>query len=145
MKSVIFIVLLMATLRGYSQQGYYVDKDPRIKKYQLDMIKFLVNKKEFNVNKMAVDIKDYSGKMFVYKTIELFPWSDKPNNPGILLVKFGSLGDHAIHYWAILEADRNMFFSSVQNDESLSAYIKKYSVEIQELIRYTLKLYQPYE
>ncbi len=145
MKLVMFIILLMFSVSGYSQQGYYVDKDPRIKKYQLDMVKFLVNKKEFSVIQEPVDVKGYSGKMFVYKTIELFPWSDKPNNPGILLVKFGSLGDHARGYWAILEVDKSIFFLDQENDENLNAHIKKYSIEIQQIIRYTLKLYLPYE
>ncbi|KAA8484048.1 hypothetical protein BDE36_3568 [Arcticibacter tournemirensis] len=145
MKLVIFIILLMFSIPGYSQQGCYVDKDSRIKKYQLDMVKFLVNKKEFSIIQEPVDIKGYSGKMFVYKTVELFPWSDKPNNPGILLVKFGPLGDHARGYWAILEADKSIFFLNTENDKTLNDYIKKYSMEIQQIIRYTLKLYQPYE
>ena len=30
---------------GYGQKGFYVDKDYRIKKYQSDMIKFLIDDK----------------------------------------------------------------------------------------------------
>lgn len=143
--SLIFLILIASS--AYSQQGYYVDKDARIKKYQPEMVDFLAENRQFGSTSIA-NRKENFMSMFVYKTLELFPWSDKPEKPGILLVKFGSLGDHATHYWGILETSSKLFFLNTENpNKKLLNYmdIRKYDKEIQNIILHTLELYKPYE
>lgn len=143
--SLISLILIAAS--AYSQQGYYVDKDPRIKKYQPEMVDFLTKNHQFGSMGIG-NRKEHFMSMFVHKTIELFPWSDKPEKPSILLVKFGSLGDHATDYWGILETSSKLFFLNIENpNKELLKYmdIRKYDKEIQDIILHTLELYKPYE
>lgn len=141
------ISLILIASSAYSQQGYYVDKDPKIKKYQPEMVRFLTENHQFGSTGTG-SRKENFFSMFVYKTIELFPWSDNPEKPGILLVKFGSLGDHATHYWGILETNSKLFFLNTENpNKELLNYmdIRKYDKEIQNIILHTLEVYKPYE
>lgn len=139
--------LLLTSACGYSQQGYYVDKDPRIKKYQPEMVDFLTKNHQFGGTGPG-NRKENFMSMFVYKTIELFPWCDKPDRPSILLVKFGSLADHGTDYWGLLEANSKLFFLNTEkpsNDLLNYMNAKKYSKEYQDIILNTLKLYKPSE
>lgn len=143
--SLIFLILIASS--AYSQQGYYVDKDARIKKYQSEMVDFLAENHQFGSTRTS-ESKENFMRMFVYKTLELFPLSDKPEMPSILLVKFGSLGDHATHYWGILETGSKLFFLNIDSpNKELLKYMdmRKYDRKIQDIILHTLGLYKPHE
>lgn len=128
----------------YAQEGYYDGKDYRIKKYQTAIINFLFENEQFGNKNLK--IKDYSQMIFVFKTIEIFPWSVKPKKPGVLLVAFGSTSSHANTYWALLESDRKFFFknTTIQTDELMN-HMKIYDEETKYIILFTLKLYKKFD
>lgn len=149
MKTSLFILFFIGfNTLGYSQKGYHVDKDCRIKKYQPEMVDFLISEKWIEDNDEVHHKKDNFLSMFAYKTIEIFTWSGTPKKSGILLVKFGVIGDDIPHYWALLESNSKLFFLNTEiPDKELMDYmnLKKYSKETQDIILHTLKLYKPYE
>ena len=135
--SIFFFVCITA----YSQEGYYVDKDYRIKKYQKEMIKFLVENKWLSKKeKSEIIVGNYSGNMGITKCIEVFPI--KPEKNSVLLVRFYSLGSHAVNYWGLLEKDNKFFF--YYDDKNLSKiedYLKKYNERTQIIILSYVKIY----
>lgn len=138
------VLLLIITSKLYSQEGYYVDKDYRIKKYQLNMVRFLVQKELFSDNNLS--LRQQFNSMFVYKAIDLFPWTTNKSKPSILIVKFGVLGDDIPQFWAILENNSRFFFANtVVPNRELATYIEKYDKVTRDIILMTLKYYKPYE
>ncbi len=126
----------------YSQEGFRVDKDYRIKKYQKDMIKFLIGNNQFGAEdlKDIILIKNYSGNMGVTKGIEVF--SDEPKRNKVLLVRFYSFGTGAENYWGILEKDYKYFFYYDQkNTLKIENYLKKYDVKTQKILLDYVKIY----
>ncbi|RTZ06097.1 hypothetical protein EKM05_12665 [Flavobacterium sp. GSP27] len=139
--SILIINLLFFVSSIYGQKGFYVDKDYRIEKYQKEIIKVLIDgqwleKKE----KGEIIIKNYSGSMGVIKCIEVFPIQLEKNN--VLLVRFYSLGSHALNYWGILEKDCNYLFYYDEKDKSkIEDYLKKYDVKTQKILLDYVKIY----
>lgn len=135
----IFIFLFVTVI--YSQEGAYVDKDYRIKKYQKEMIKILIDnqwleKKE----KGEIIIKNYTGNMGVTKCIEVFPINLKKNK--VLLVRFYAFGSGAESYWGILEKDSKLlFYYDEKYLSKMNDYMKKYDVNTQKIILDYVKNY----
>lgn len=129
---------------AYAQQDYNEGKDFRLKKYQTEIINFLFENEQFGNKNLR--IKDYSQMIFVFKTIEIFPWSAKPKKPSVLLVAFGSTSSHANTYWALLESDRKFLFKNktIQADELMN-HMKIYDEETKDIILFTLKLYKKFD
>jgi hypothetical protein len=140
-KLIISISLFFLIFCVYGQKGYYVDKDYRIKKYQKEMIKVLIDdqwlvKKENG----EIIIKNYSGSMGITKCMEVFPVKPEKNN--ILLVRFYSLGSHALNYWGFLEKDKRYFFYyDVKNYNKTEEYLKKYDEKTQKILLDYIKIY----
>lgn len=129
----------------HSQKGYYVDKDYRIKKYQKGMIQVLIDdhwleKKE----KGEIFLRNYFGSMGVTKCIEVFPV--KPEKYNVLLVRFYSLGSHALNYWGFLEKDSKYFFYyDVKNNNITEEYLKRYDKKTQKILLDYIKIYTDWE
>lgn len=143
--SILIINLLFFVSSIYGQKGFYVDKDYRIEKYQKEIIKVLIDgqwleKKE----KGEIIIKNYSGSIGVTKCIEVFPIQPEKNN--VLLVRFYSLGSHALNYWGILEKDSNYLFYYDEKDKSkIEDYLKKYDVKTQKILLDYVKIYTDWD
>ncbi|GEL11173.1 hypothetical protein SAMN05192550_1985 [Flavobacterium glycines] len=139
--SILVITLLFFVASIYGQKGFYVDKDYRIEKYQKEIIKVLIDgqwleKKE----KGEIIINNYSGSMGVTKCIEVFATQPKKDN--VLLVRFYSLGSHALNYWGILEKESNYLFYYDEKDKSkIEDYLKKYDVKTQKILLDYVKIY----
>jgi hypothetical protein len=126
----------------YSQEGFNVDKDYRIKKYQKDMIKFLIDDNQFGTEEIkgAILIKNYSGSMGITKCIEVFPVEPKENK--ILLVRFFSFGTGAESYWGILEKDsKYLFYYNEKDISKIKNYLKKYDTKTQQILLDYVKIY----
>ncbi|OAE90463.1 hypothetical protein FPG87_13060 [Flavobacterium psychrophilum] len=136
----IFIFLFFTAI--YSQEGAYVDKDYRIKIYQKEMIKVLIDKQWFKKEeKGEIIVKNYSGSMGVTKCIEVFPI--KPEKNKILLVRFYSLGTHSLNYWGFLETDSKFFF--YYDDKSvpkIEEYLKKYDEKTRKILLDYVKIFK---
>lgn len=142
MKKIVLIISLFFLIHCvYSQKGYYVDKEHRIKIYQKEMIKILIDdhwleKKE----KGKIKIKNYCEMMGVSKCIEVFPVPPSKNN--VLLVRFYSLGSHALNYWGFLEKDsKYLFYYDVKNKNETEEYLKKYDQKTQMILLDYIKIY----
>jgi hypothetical protein len=135
----IFIFLFIST--SYGQKGFYVDKDYRIKKYQSDMIKFLIDDKWLEKKEIGeIIISNYSGSLGVSKCIEIFPV--EPQKTKVLLVRFYSLGSHALNYWGLLEDDNKfLFYYDEKNKTEIEVLLKKYDDRTKKIILNTLKIY----
>lgn len=118
---VLFSLFLLSYTCACGQDGYYVDKDHRIKAYQESMIGFLVAKKQFTSNQTPFRIEDYQSKMYVRKELEIF-------SDSLLVVRFGSLGDHADKFWGVLgEKDKLLLIYDRESEIRLVEFLDKYS------------------
>ncbi|MTH14849.1 hypothetical protein [Flavobacterium sp. LC2016-01] len=125
----------------YSQKGFRVDKDYRIKKYQEEMIQFLIDHNQFGTKDETKKslIKKYSNAIGTTKCIEIF--SNKSED-SILLVRFYSLGSGADDYWGILEKNnKHLFYYNKKDIASVIDYIKKYDTKNQKILLDYLKIY----
>lgn len=140
-KLILSFLLFFLISCGYCQEGHYVDKDYRIKKYQKEMIKVLIDNKWFEKREKGdVIIKNYSGDMGVTKCIEVF--SIEPQNNNILLVRFYSLGTHAINYWGFIAKNCSYFFYyDNKNKTKIEEYMKKYDEKTQKILLDYVKIY----
>lgn len=139
----IFIFLFVSN--SYSQRGFYVDKDYRIKKYQSDMIKFLIEDKwlEKKENDKII-ISNYSDSMGVTKCIEIFPV--EPKKSKVLLVRFYSLGSHALNYWGLLENhNKFLFYYDEKHKIEIVESLKKYDDRTKKIILSSLKIYDEWD
>ncbi|SFN61147.1 hypothetical protein SAMN05444143_1392 [Flavobacterium succinicans] len=145
-KLALSVYLLFFVSFVYSQEGYRVDKDYRIKKYQEEMISFLINENQFGteIKKKTKLIKDYSNLMSIQKCLEVFLVEPKENQ--ILLVLFYSFGSGANKYWGILEKDNKYFFYYDEKDKfQIEAYLKKYDIKTQKIILDYVKIYTDWD
>ncbi|WP_278034812.1 hypothetical protein [Flavobacterium nitratireducens] len=137
-----FFILLFVLISsvGFSQKGFYVQKDSRIKKYQKDMILFLIEDKLLEKKETGkIDVDNYSGSMGVAKYLEIFPV--EPNRDKVLLVRFYSLGSHALSYWGLLEnKSKFLFYFDEKNVKELECYLKRYDESTSKIILSTLKI-----
>lgn len=130
-------LLLIFSFNTYSQKGFSVDKDYRIKKYQKEIIQFLIDDNQFGVRKEALPIKNYLDKIGIKKCIEIFL-----NDENILLVRFYSLGSGANNYWGILKkSNKYLFYYNEKDFISLETYLKKHDFKTQKIILEYLKTY----
>lgn len=131
--AIILIMLIIGTLHfsriAFGQTGYYVSKDYRIKKHQKSIVEFLIVNKQFTINKTPFQVRNYEGKMFVSKEIELF-------HQNILVVRFGSLGDHADQYWGVLTKDTYilMDIEKEADKKRLSVFLNDYDLQTKTTI-----------
>ncbi len=132
-------MFFISSFNTYSQKGFGVDKDYRIKKYQKEIIQFLIDYNQFGIKKEALPIKHYQNAIGVKKCIDIFP---NEKNKNILLVRFYSLGSGANNYWGILEkSNKYLFYYSEKDSGSLVTYLKKYDFKTQKIILEYLKTY----
>lgn len=118
---------------AHGQEGYYVEKDYRIQKYQYSIVEYLIERKQFTSNNVLFSIRDYQGKMYVRKKLEIF--DDK-----ILVVQFGSLGDHSDRFWGILGENEKFFFIyGSKNKKLLFDFLNKYNRVTQYIVRDFIK------
>lgn len=145
-KSRYFFILLFVLISsvGFSQKGFYVQKDSRIKKYQKDMILFLIEDKWLEKKETGkIDVDNYSGSMGVAKCLEIFP--EEPSRNKVLLVRFYPLGSHALSYWGLLEnKSKFLFFFDEKNIKELEHYLKRYDESTSKIILSTLKIYDSF-
>lgn len=126
----------------YSQKGFSVDKDYRIKRYQKEMIQFLIDNNQFGVKTNTKEtslISNYSNVTGISKCIEVFQ-----NQPefDILLVRFYSFASGADNFWGILESNNKYLFYYNEKDLSeLTDYLKKYDIKAQKILLDYLKIY----
>ncbi|UEG55321.1 hypothetical protein LLH06_10150 [Mucilaginibacter daejeonensis] len=107
----ITIICLKVISPAMAQQPSFVDKDYRISSHKNDFFDFLVKTGNFSESE-NFKIDAFRNSFFVKKCIELY----RPG-PNILLVRFGSLGDHSRKYWAILNKKKlYMFYDEKDND-----------------------------
>lgn len=139
----IFIFLYISV--SYGQKGFYVDKDYRIKKYQSDMIKFLIDDKWLEKKeKGEIIISNYSGSMGATKCLEIFPI--EPKKTKVLLVRFYSLGSHALNYWGLLENDSKfLFYYDEKHKTEIEESLKKYDDRTKKIILSSLKIYDDWD
>lgn len=129
----------------YGQKVNYIDKDYRIKKYQKEMIKYLIEHNQFGTKKNnVIKINEYAGKIGIIKVMEIFPISPEKNN--ILLVRFFSLSSHASNYWGILEENSNyLFYFSQSNKSEIDNYLQKYNMKTQKIILDYAKIFDEWD
>lgn len=141
--SKIFILLFISV--SYSQQGYYVEKDSRIKKYQKEIIQYLIDNKSLNKKeKGEIIISNYSGSIGITKFIEVFPL--EPNKTKVLLVRFYSLATHSLNYWGLLDINNKFLFYYDENHKTeISDYLKKYDENTRNIILSSLKIYYDWD
>jgi hypothetical protein len=139
--STLIITLLFFLSNTYGQKGFYVDKDYRIKKYQKEIVEVLIAEKWLEKKeKGEIIIDNYSGSIGVTKCIEVFPISPEKNN--VLLVRFFSLGSHALNYWGILEENcKYLFYYDEKNNSKTENYLKKYNIKTQRILLDYIKIY----
>lgn len=119
MKRILLLLLMyMVSLFGYSQ-GFYIDKDVRIHNIQKDVVGFLIKQKEIDsVKKRPYDAPEYLGSIYIAKQMDFYSRCDN-----VLLIRFGSLGDHANSYWGVItkvnRKDTLYFFNEGENLKSL--------------------------
>lgn len=144
-KLILEIFIFLSISASYSQKGFYVDKDSRIKKYQSDMITFLIENKWLQKKeKGEIIISNYSGSMGVTKCLEIFPI--EPKNNKVLLVRFYSLGSHALNYWGLLENDNKFFFYYDEKHKSeIEESLKKYDDRTKNIILSSMKIYYEWD
>lgn len=134
---IIFIFLIVST--SYGQKGLDVDKDSRIEKYQSEMIKYLIENSWLEKQeKGKIIISNYSSSMGIKKYVEIFQTGQNT----VLLVRFYSLGSHAINYWGILEKDHSLFFYYDEKKEiELSEKLKKYDEKTKKNILSSIRIF----
>ncbi|KAF2508031.1 hypothetical protein EYY60_18995 [Flavobacterium zhairuonense] len=140
-KLCLFFLLSISTSALYSQKGFRVDKDYRIKKYQKEIIQFLIDHNQFGVNDIKAKslIKKYSNNIGISKCIEVF--SSKPER-SFLLVRFYSFGSGADNYWGILEKNnKHLFYYDEKDISSIAEYTKGYDIKNQKILLDYLKMY----
>ena len=126
----------------YGQKGFRVDKDYRIKKYQKEMIQFLIDHNQFgkDIKTRNSLVKNYSNLIGITKCIEVFNSEPKFE---VLLVRFYSFGSGADDFWGILEKDNNYLFYFNEKDISPTVdYLKKYDLKTQKILFDYLKIYK---
>lgn len=133
----IFIFIIITT--SYGQKGFDVDKDFRIEKYQSEMIKYLIDNSWLEKQeKGKIIISNYSSSMGIRKYIEVFPTGQNK----VLLVRFYSLGSHALNYWGILEKDNSLFFYYDEKHEiEIAEKLKKYDEKTIKIILSSIKIF----
>ncbi len=140
-KLILIFSFLISSPVLYSQNRLKVDKDYRIKKYQKEMIQFLIDHNQFGVKNEKENslIKQYSNAVGITKCIEVF---QTESNKNILLVRFYSFGSGADNFWGILENDnRYLFYYNEKVISETSDYLKKYDVKTQKTLLDYLKIY----
>lgn len=141
MKLGLFFLLFISTLPIYSQKGFRVDKDYRIKKYQKEIIQFLIDHNQLGVDDKTSKllIRKYSNNIGISKCIEVF--SSKPEK-SVLLVRFYSFGSGADNYWGILEKNNKyLFYYNEKDISSIVEYTKEYDIKNQKTLLDYLKMY----
>lgn len=134
---IIFIFLIITT--SYGQKGFDVDKDYRIEKYQIEMIKYLIDNNWLEKQeKGKIIISNYSSSIGIRKYIEVFPTEKNK----ILIVRFYSLGSHALNYWGILEKESYLFFYYDEKHEvEIAEKLKKYDEKTSRIILSSIKIF----
>jgi len=139
-KNIIFtmFIFLIMTM-SYGQKEFDVDKDFRIEKYQSEMIKYLIENNWLEKQeKGEIIISNYSSSMGIRKYIEVFPIGQNK----VLLVRFYSLGSHALNYWGILEKDNSLFFYYDEKHEiEVVEKLKKYDENTKKIILSSIKIF----
>lgn len=110
-----FIICMLSSNVALAQEGYYVDKDPRILKFQDDIINFLKQEKQIIVEEGSSRKADYSGKIFIHKCVDIF----RAKGNDILLIHFGSLGDHCDKFWGLLSKQEMFLFYNIDDPDFL--------------------------
>lgn len=133
----IFIFLFITTV--YGQKGFDVDKEYRIEKYQIEMIKYLIDNNWLEKQeKGKIIISNYSSSIGIRKYLEIFPTEQNK----VLIVRFYSLGSHALNYWGILEKDNYLFFYyDEKNEIEIAEKLKKYDEKTTRIILSSIKIF----
>ncbi|WP_343617888.1 hypothetical protein [Flavobacterium sp.] len=123
----------------------YVDRDYRIKKYQKDMIEYLIENNQFGTkSSRGIKVSEYVGKIGIVKIMEIFPISPEKNN--ILLVRFFSLSSHANNYWGILETNSKfLFYFNKKNNFEVDKYLERYNLKTQKIILNYIKIFDEWD
>ncbi|WP_316838573.1 hypothetical protein [Pedobacter gandavensis] len=134
-----FIVFVLSTNVAFAQKGYNVDKDHRILKFQNEIINFLIQEKQISIEKSPIKMADYSGQIFIKKHVDIY--GAKVGD--VLLIQFGSLGDHIDKYWGLINRRKMFLFYSIDDPEffkltketdplvvaTITAYIQKSALD----------------
>ncbi len=135
MKKFIFILIFILPITLYAQSGYYISKDRRVDRTKDDIIRFLVEKKELSG---ATSLSSYYPKVYINKELE---FTNNCNNA--LIVKFGSLGDHAQEYWGVISSIKNKesiyIIKNNESAESLSSQLLNCDTARSKVILYYIK------
>jgi hypothetical protein len=134
----LIVILLFLPILSFGQEGFLVDKDYRIAKYEDTVIEFLIKKQQFDVNKMPFKTSDYEGKIYVRKCLEIYVDSSK----SVLLAQFGSLGSPTEEYWALLTSEHFFFFRKM-NDLEFQRFTRQYDSKATAVVTTYIKQVQP--
>lgn len=121
--SAFLLFFLLINKVSHAQEGYFVDKDKRIAKFQTEILKFLIVEKQFFGVQSSISFDKLKELMVVRKCLEVY--SDS-TNVNILLIRFKDSSDHGSRFWGILTNNEKFFFYDTK-DVSFLDFKKRYS------------------
>ena len=116
----LFLIFYFSLSVAFCQKGYYISKDYRIKKYEKEIVRILITDNQLPDNQ-PFKLDYYQGRIFIQKCLEIFPTSGLN---GILIIKFGSLGDHSNRYFGILNDHEKLLMPYKFDDDNLTTFLK---------------------
>lgn len=123
MKIILFyiVISIFCACSASAQQGIFVPKDYRIAKFELNILQFLISKKQLGAEKSPVKLENFQGRFMVMKCIEIFSQDTTSN---LLLIRFRATSDHGDVYWGIVSNNEKYFFYSLK-DLDFEAFKRK--------------------